>query len=457
MENFEVAVIGGGPGGYVAAIKAAQAGKKTVIIEKDTVGGVCLNRGCIPTKALVKSVSVFDELKKAKDFGITGLEGVSLGMNMEKVQARKKMVVRRLTEGVKFLLTKNGAKIINGTASFVDAKTIKVNDETITADKIIIASGSVVFIPPIPVKGDAKVITSDEALNLTSVPESIVVIGGGAIGIEFAYILNRLGSNVTVIEMLETILPRVDEEIIKETAKILRGKGIDIITSAKVTGIDGKTVSYELGGVAKTVETEMVLMAVGRAPSTEGLNIEATGVKMDRRAIAVDEHLRTSNPDIYAIGDCNGKVMLAHTASAEAIVAVDNICGKDVAMDYSHIPQCIYITPEIASIGLTEKEAKEKYGQVRVGKFPLSANGKALIEDATGGFIKVIVSPDIYEILGVHIMGIHATDMIAEAGLAMNMEATAEIVGNTIHPHPSVAEIIPEAFHASIHKAIHSL
>lgn len=453
--NFEVAVIGGGPGGYVAAIKAAQSGKKTVLIEKGVLGGVCLNSGCIPTKALIKSVSTLDELKKCSHYGLSGVDVQNISLDLNKVQARKQQIVKKLTDGVKYLLTANGVKIITGTASFLDGHTIKVNDETIEAGKIIIAAGSAAFRPPIPVKGNASVITSDEALQLTEAPGNIVVIGGGAIGIEFSYILNRMGSKVTVIEMLDSILPRVDEEVKAEAAKILKGLGIDIITGAKVTGIEGNKVNYELAGTEKSVAADTVLLAVGRVPCAEGLNVEAAGIKMDRRAIAVDEYLRTSNPDVYAIGDVNGKVMLAHTASMEGIVAVENICGNTMTMDYQRIPQCIYIKPEIASVGLTEKEAKEMYGKVKVGKFPLAANGKAVIEDETAGFIKVIVSSDVHEILGAHIMGPHATDMIAEVALAMGMEATADTITNTVHPHPTVSEIIPEAFHAALHKAIH--
>lgn len=453
--NFEVAVIGGGPGGYVAAIKAAQSGKKTVLIEKGVLGGVCLNSGCIPTKSLIKSISTLDELKKCSHYGISGVDAQNIFLDFKKVQARKQQIVKKLTDGVKYLLTANGVKLISGTASFIDGHTIKVNDETIAAGKIIIAAGSAAFRPPIPVKGEANVITSDEALKLTEAPGNIAVIGGGAIGIEFSYIFNRMGSKVTVIEMLDSILPRVDEEVKAEAAKILQGLGIDIITGAKVTGIEGNKVNYELAGTEKSVAADTVLLAVGRVPCAEGLNVEAAGIKMDRRAIAVDEYLRTSNPDVYAVGDVNGKVMLAHTASMEGIVAVENICGNTMTMDYQRIPQCIYIKPEIASVGLTEKEAKEMHGQVKVGKFPLAANGKAVIEEETAGFIKVVVSSDVHEILGAHIMGPHATDMIAEVALAMGMEATAETITNTVHPHPTVSEIIPEAFHAALHKAIH--
>lgn len=455
MLKFDVAVIGGGPGGYVAAIKAAQSGKKTVIIEKNVLGGVCLNCGCIPTKALIKSISVLEELKKSSQYGLKGIDLQNISLDFKKVQERKQQIVKRLTDGVKYLLTANKVQIIFGEATLLNGNSIRVNNEIIEADNIIIATGSVVFHPPIPVTGEAKIITSEEALQLSEAPPNVVVIGGGAIGIEFSYILNRMGSKVTVVEMLDSILPRVDEEVKAEASKTLKGLGIDIITGAKVTSIDGKKVNYELEGTQKSIDTDSILMAVGRIPNAAGLNIEAAGIKMDRKAIAVDEYLRTSRPNIYAIGDVNGKVMLAHTASMEGIIAVENIGGNAIAMDYQKIPQCIYIKPEIASVGLTEKEARDTYGNIKIGKFPLAANGKALIEDETAGFIKVIISADVHEILGVHIIGPHATDLISEAALAMGMEATADIVAQTIHPHPTIAEIIPEAFHAALHKAIH--
>ena len=455
MEVYDTAIIGGGPGGYVAAIKAAQLGKRTVLIEKAQVGGVCLHSGCIPTKALLKSVTVLEEIKKAKEFGITVMDQPNISLDLNRVQARKQQVVRRLAGGVKYLLTQKGVALVSGTASFAEGGRIKVNDEIISARDIIIASGSTAVRPPIPVRNGATVITSEEALNLTVVPPRITVIGGGAVGIEFAYIFNRMGSKVTVIEMLDTILPRVDEEVAAEAAGMLKGLGINIITGAQVTGIDGAKVNYELNGQEKTAEADLILLAVGRVPSTEELNLEAANIKMNGKAIAVDDHLRTSIPNIYAIGDVNGKVMLAHTASAEALVAVENICGGNKSVGYQTIPQCVYINPELAAVGLTEKEAQEKYGPIRVGKFPLSANGKAMIEGETKGFIKVIVHADTGKILGVHIMGRHATDLIAECSLAMGWGATADLMTVAVHPHPTVSEIIPEAFHAALGQALH--
>jgi dihydrolipoamide dehydrogenase len=472
MENFDIAVIGGGPGGYVAAIKAAQHGKRVCLLEQGELGGICLNQGCIPTKTLLKSVEVLNTVRKSSEYGVIGLEVAGASINMTKLQQRKYGVVKRLTGGVGALLKANGVKVFKGSASFLDRKTLKVNEEQISADNIIIATGSVPSKLPIPVNGGQNcpchapcttrdtctpIITSEEALEISEVPNKVVIIGGGVIGIEFAYIFANLGSEVTVVEMMDRILPMVDEEITSEVSKMLKGLGIEIFTEAKVTGICGSKVTFEHAGAVKEVDSSKILVAVGRVPNTEGLNLEILGIEMNRRAIKVDEGLRTNVPGIYAIGDVNGTSMLAHTASMEGIIAVENILGKDLTMDYSKIPSCIYIQPEIASVGLTEKQAREKYGEIKIGKFPLSANGKAVVEGEAKGLMKVIIEPEFNEILGVHMYGIHATDMISESVLAMSLESTAEEMTFAVHPHPTVAEIIPEAFHSALGKAIHSL
>jgi dihydrolipoamide dehydrogenase len=462
VSNYDIAIIGGGPGGYVAAIKAAQWGKKVCLIEKGELGGVCLNEGCIPTKTLLKSVDVLHTVRKCAEFGVTGVDIAPAAIDMAKLQEHKKRVVKKLTGGVGYLLKGNGVMVVRGAASFVDKETIKVGDEEIKAAKIIIATGSRPAQLPIPITAGAKgvpvpIITSTEVLEMTEIPQSVVIIGGGVIGIEFAYIFAQLGSKVTVVEMMERILPMVDEEITEAVAKMLKGLGIEIFTSAKVSAIAGGKVVFDHAGAEKYVEAVRILMAVGRTPHTEGLNLEALGVRMKGRAIEVDDHLETSVPGIYAIGDVNGLAMLAHTASREGIVAVEHILGHQVKMDYSHIPWAIYLQPEVASVGLTEKQAREMFGEVKVGRFPLAGNGKALIEGEIQGMIKVLVEPKYNEILGVHIYGPHATDMISEAVLAMDLEATAEEMTTTVHPHPTVAEIVPEAFHAALGKAIHAL
>lgn len=462
MENYDLAVIGGGPGGYVAAIKAAQSGKKVCLIEKGELGGVCLNEGCIPTKTFLKSVEILNAVRNCDEFGVCGVNTSPAAIDMAKLQQRKRAVIKKLTGGVGYLLQGNGIKVYRGSAAFVANDTLRVNGEEIKATHIIISTGSIPAKLPVPVSASEKgigapIITSAEALELTEIPPEIIIIGGGVIGIEFAYIFAQLGSKVTVVEMMDRILPMVDEEITDAVAKMLQGLGIEIFTAAKVSRIIGSKVYFEHAGSERLVEAAKILLAVGRTPHTEGLNLEALGIKMKGAAIDVDEHLETNVPGIYAIGDVNGLSMLAHTASMEGIVAVENVLGHPSRMDYSRIPAAIYIQPEVASVGLTEKQAREKFGEIKTGRFPLAANGKAVLEGESQGMIKVIIEPRYNEILGVHIYAPHATDMISEIVLAMNLEATAEEIAATVHPHPAIAEIIPEAFHAALGRAIHVL
>ena len=459
MYEYDVAVLGGGPGGYVAAIKAAQAGKKTVIVEKASFGGTCLNVGCIPTKALVKSVQVLEEAKKAAEYGIEGIDPKALRVSMEKLQARKSAVVKQLVGGVNALLRGNKVMIIEGAATLKDAHTVSVDGKKqFTAENLILATGSESVMPGfIEYEGKTNIITSTEALSLSEIPESMTVIGGGVIGIEFAYVYAGLGTKVTVVELMDTILPMVDAEIAKLATKSLQKAGVVFHTGAKVKKVSGNKVIFEEQGKEQSVESTFTLMAVGRAPYTEGLGAKEIGIEFDRKAIKTDAHMRTNIPNIYAIGDLNGKSMLAHTASREGEVAVQNILGRPEEMDYSAIPSCIYMEPEIAAVGLTEQQAKEKYGKIKVGKFPMSANGKSLIEGEKSGMIKVILDAEYNGILGVHMFCVHATDMIAEIVAAMNLEATAEEVIASVHPHPTVSEAVGEAFMAAYDKAVHSL
>jgi dihydrolipoamide dehydrogenase len=462
VQQYDLAVIGGGPGGYVAAIKGAQSGKKVCLIEQGKLGGVCLNEGCIPTKTFLKSVGVLNMIRKGAEFGVAGLGTTLPVIDLALLQQRKRGIIKKLGDGVAYLLKGNGVTLVQGQAALLDRNHVKVGDVTIRADNIIIATGSRPVNLPIPQEADAEgvappVLTSKEVLEMTEVPPSAVIVGGGVIGIEFAFILAQLGAQVTVIEMLDQILPMVDGEITEAVAKMLQGMGIEIFTGARVSRIVGRRVYFAQAGKEKKAEGAMILMAVGRKPQTDGLNLEALGIRMKGSAIDVNEHLETSVPGIYAIGDVNGLAMLAHTASREALVAVAHILGRKESMQYGRIPWAIYLQPEIASVGLTEKEARETRGEIKVGRFPLAGNGKALIEGETSGFIKVITDAPYHEILGVHIFGPHATDMISEAVLAMDLEATAEEIGRCVHPHPSLAEIIPEAFHVVLGKAIHSL
>ncbi len=453
--DYDVIVIGGGPGGYVAAIKAAQFGKKTALVEKENLGGTCLNVGCIPTKALLRSAESFKEVKESQEFGVEGVDTSNISLNLEKVQARKKDVVGKLVGGVSGLLRGNGVEVISAEGKLTDNNTVNLGDKTITGENIIIATGSDVKELPIKVSPKMKVSTSKEMLDINEKSDAVAVIGGGVIGIEFAYFLATIGTKVTVVEFLDRILPMVDEEIVKLVTADLEKMGVVIHTSSKVTEISDKEVIFEKDGKVEKVAVDEVLMAVGRVPKLDGIDCESLGIKTERGAIVTNEKLQTSAPNVYAIGDVNGKVMLAHTASMEGIVAVENICGHKATMEYDKIPSAIYIQPEVASVGLTEEQAKAKYGDINVGKFPLMANGKAKVAGEERGLIKIIAESKYGEIVGVHMYCIHATDMIAESVLAMNLEATPEEVGNTIHPHPTVSEIMHEAAHGVFGKTIH--
>ena len=455
VRDYDIIIIGGGPGGYVAAIRAAQLGKKTAVIEKDSMGGTCLNVGCIPTKALLKSTEVLSEIKHSADFGIEGIDTASVRLDLKKVQQRKNAIVRELVSGVEGLMRKNGVDVLKGTGELLDRSTVRVGSKSLTADYIILATGSEARMLPIDIDPGMKFSTSRELLDMDEVPGSTVIIGGGVIGVEFAYYLASLGCRVTIIEFLDRILAMLDHEVSEAACEKLKQAGIRIITGARVTAVAKKSVQYEKDGKAGETETEHVLMAVGRTPNIDEIPAEKLGLETERGAIVTDSCCRTSVPNIYAIGDINGKSMLAHTASMEGIVAVENICGHSADMDYSKVPGVIFIRPEIAWVGLTEKEAVEKYGSIKTGKFPLLANGKSKIEGDDSGFIKVIIEPEYNEILGVHIFGIHAADMISEGTAAMMMEGTADEMIKTIHPHPTVSESIHEAFHAAVDKAIH--
>ena len=458
--DYDVVVIGAGPGGYETAIKAAQCGKKTCIIEGAGFGGTCLNVGCIPTKALIQTADVYHKVKDAARFAVTGVEADKIAVDMAALQARKKAVVKTLVNGVKGLLRGNKVTVVEGMASFADAHTLSVDGRSITGANIIIATGSSIFMPPfIALEGENHLLTSTEALDLDQVPASVTVIGGGVIGVEFAYLLNRLGSKVTVLELMDHILPMVDIEVSRLAEKRMTKDGILFRLGAKVSRVKDDTVYYEFGGQNCQVKSDMVLMAVGRVPNTQGLNAKGIGIEFDRKAIRTDAHMRTNIPHIYAIGDVNGKVMLAHTASHEGMVAVADICGQGEEMRYDRIPSCVYLEPEIACIGLTEAQAREKYGDgLKIGRFNMAANGKSLIAGDTDGLFKVIVAADTGEILGVHLYGQHVTDMIGEISAAMAAEGTAEELIHAIHPHPTVNEALGEAFMAAWNgRAINSL
>jgi dihydrolipoamide dehydrogenase len=459
--TYDIAIIGGGPGGYVAAIYAGKKKAKVVLIEKKELGGTCLNRGCIPTKALIHSASLINQIKESKRFGITT---ENIGINWDVMQKNKETIVKTLTKGVENLLKANGVTIFQGTAKLIDKNTIKITFETkeeiIKANKIILATGSSPVIIPIPGHDLEDVITSDEALSLESLPKSILIIGGGVIGVELGYIYNALGVDVTIIEMLPQILPRHDEEVAKELRKILEKQGIKIYTDAKVKSIEKegnelKTV-YETKEGAKSLLSEKVLMSVGRQPNNEAF--KELNLKQERNGVTVDDYLRTSIENIFAIGDVTGKSMLAHVASHQGITAAKNALGENKKMDYKVIPSCIYTQPEVASVGLTEQEARKIYGnEIKIGRFPFLASGKALTIGERQGFVKIISDTRWNEILGVHIIGPQATELIAEAALAIKLECTVEELAETIHAHPTLSETIMEASFDLLGEPIHKM
>lgn len=457
-----VAVIGGGPGGYVTAIRAAQLGGEVTLIEKNKLGGTCLNVGCIPTKVLLHSA---EALAEAKDMAELGINVEVKGVDWNKVQAKKSAVTNQLVSGVTGLMKANKIKVIEGVASFAkkDTLTVTMKDgskENLTFDKIIIASGSVPAVPPIPgVKENANCVDSTGALSFETVPKSLLVIGGGVIGIELATAYSRFGTEVTVVEAMSKLLPMMDGELTAQLRKMMETRGIKIMTDAKVQSVEGAgantKVNVEVGGKVEVFTTEKVLVAVGRRTDTEALSLDGVGIAHDRGRITVNDKMETSVANVYAIGDCLGKVMLAHVASAQGEIAAENALGEDVAYDGTTNPSCVYTDPEFAGVGLTEEKAKEMGIDFQVGKFPLMANGKSLIMNGGVGMIKFIIGKEYKEVLGVHILGPRATDLIGECALAIGMEATVEDIFATIHAHPTVTEAVREAALAAEKRAIH--
>jgi dihydrolipoamide dehydrogenase len=450
--DTHVVVIGGGPGGYPAAIRVAQLGAKVTIIEKDEFGGTCLNRGCIPTKALLQSSGMYKHAKEAKTFGITVGD---VKIDFPAVMARKNTVVKQLVGGLGGILKSHGMTIIKGTAQIINANTVKVNEsgEEIKCDKIIIATGSVPS--RVPIDGIANCITSDEALNLEKLPKSMLIIGGGVIGMEFAQIMNQMEVAVTVVEMLPQILPTEDPEAAKMFSAMCQKAGIEIHTSASVSKVEAKGKKKVVSFGDQQKEVDLVLVAVGRSPYTEGLGLDKAGIAMEKNFVKVNEYLETSVKGIYAIGDVIGNYMLAHVATAEGETAAVNCVGKQHRMDYRSVPRGVYTSPEVASVGMTEAEAKAKYGELEIGRFPFVGCGKALVINETEGFVKIISEKKYGEVVGAAILGPHATDLINEIGLAIQMEATFEEIAHTIHAHPTIAESIMEAALDVDAKAIH--
>ncbi len=449
--EYDLTVIGGGPGGYVAAIRASQLGMKVGIIERDRLGGICLNWGCVPLKALIRSAEVFRSFKKSEEYGISHKE---LAYDFTKIIARSRGVADRISKGVEYLMKKNNIETISGNARFTDKNSVEVikNGEVtdiIKSKKIIIATGGRPRSIPGVVIDKKKIITSSEAMSLKAQPESMIIVGGGAIGVEFAFFYNSFGTKVTVVEMLPSILPNEDRELTKTLETSLRKSGIEILTDTKVENLDvaneiTATVSDKEG--KKILKADIVLVATGVQPNVENIGLELAGVKTNRGFIAVDEFGCTNVEGIYAVGDVSGPPLLAHVASHEGIIAVDHIAGKAKhGIDRLNIPSCTYCQPQIGSIGLTEEAAIAKGYKIKVGRFPFRPLGKALALGETEGMVKLVFDEISGTLLGAHIIGSEATELIAELGMAKALKATWEQIHSTIHAHPTLSEAVMEA------------
>ena len=460
MNIVDVTIIGGGPAGYVAAIRAAHLGLKTVLVEKDKLGGVCLNRGCIPTKTLVSTAELYNNIKRASEFGI---EVENPTLNFSNIMARKDRIVKKLSLGVASLMKANLIRVISGEGNIIKPGVVQVNnadyEEKIITKNILIATGSSITRVPIPGLELEGVITSDEALELNELPKKIIIIGGGIVGIEWAGIFNAFGVEVIIVEILPRILLSIDEEIIRKSMLIQKRKGIKIYTSSKITEIKKKDNQLEVSISTKdsqmNIFADKILLSSGRVPDFGNIDVKKIGIEVEGKAIKVDREMKTNIPGIYAAGDVVGKLMLAHVASAEGKTAIENIAGKEKKMNYKIVPKCVFCMPEISSVGLTEEEAKNKYGNVKVSRFPYMANGKALGMGESEGLVKLIADGHGGKILGVHIIGAHASDLIAEATLGLSLNASADEIIDTIHAHPTLAEMIAEAAEGITGKPIH--
>lgn len=456
-----IAVIGGGPGGYVAAIRAAQLGAQVTLIEKEKLGGTCLNVGCIPTKALLHSAEVLTQAKKSADIGLLIPEA---GYDWKKIQHHKDKISTRLAGGVKGLLQANGVKLITGLAQFVNDEVLLITDASgqtneLRPDKIIIASGSIPSLPPIPGIDLPNCLDSTGALSLDQVPQSLLIIGGGVIGVEMASVYNQFGAQVTIVEMQPGILPQMDGELADMLRKKLIRDGIEILTGTQVQSIATEDSQMKLmiikDGIGRELVGDKVLVAIGRKAELSGLKLEKTTIQTDKKGIIVNSKLQTNVTNVYAVGDCLGKTMLAHVASQQGEIAAENAMGHDASYDEKTNPSCVYTTPEFAGVGLTQEDIIGREKDYSIGRFPLVANGKSLIMGDTEGMVKVISHKKYKEVVGIHILGSRATDLIAEGALALRLESTVEEIITTIHAHPTVGEAVKEAALATENRSIH--
>ena len=457
MSKYDIIVLGSGPGGYVTAIRASQLGFKTAVVEKESLGGVCLNWGCIPTKALLKSAQVFEYLKHAEDYGLS-LKNPDKDFGA--VIKRSRGVAEGMSKGVQFLMKKNKIDVIEGYGKLKPGKKIDVDGKEYTADHIIIATGARSRELPSLKQDGKKVIGYREAMSLSSQPKKMIVVGSGAIGVEFAYFYNSMGTEVTIVEFLPNVVPVEDEDISKQLERSFKKSGIGIMTSSEVTKVDtsgkGVVATVKTPKGEETLEADIVLSAVGIKSNIENIGLEDVGIAVDKDKILVNKYYQTNIPGYYAIGDVTPGQALAHVASAEGILCVENIAGQHVEpLDYGNIPGCTYCSPEIASVGMTEKQAKEKGIEIKIGKFPFSASGKAKAAGASDGFVKVIFDAKYGEWLGCHMIGAGVTDMIAEAVLGRKLETTGHEVLKAVHPHPTMSEAVMEAVADAYDEVIH--
>lgn len=456
-----LAIIGGGPAGYAAAVSAAQQGKKVLLIDKGSLGGTCLNEGCIPTKSLLESANVLDKIKHAGRFGIELPPG-AISVDWNKMQSRKQQVVSQLVQGVQYLMKKNQIQVVKGEASFLSDKKLLIKGENgkeiREAEQILIATGSEpIELPFAPFDGE-WVIDSKDALALSDIPASLVIVGGGVIGCEYAGLFARLGSKVTIIETAGQLIPAEDEDIARLFQEKLEEDGVEVHTSSRLERIDqaAKTAIWKSGQREFKTKADYVLVAIGRKPHLDGLQLDQAGIDFSQKGIPVNEQMQTNVPHIYACGDAIGGIQLAHAAFHEGIIAASHASGRDIKMNEKNVPRCIYTSPEIACIGLTEKQARHVYGEVQIGEFPFAANGKALIKHQAEGKVKIVAEPEFGEIVGVSMIGPDVTEIIGQAAAIMNGEMTADMAEHFIAAHPTLSETLHEALLSTIGLAVHA-